>query len=59
MSQKQQLLQALQEGRKVTPLDALTWWGCFRLAARVAELRASGYQIETNTKDGYATYELK
>jgi hypothetical protein len=33
----------------VTPLDALTEAGCFRLAARVHELRAEGFEIASRT----------
>jgi hypothetical protein len=57
-SQKAQVLQALQAGRELTPLDALSYFGCFRLAARVAELRAEGHPIETTKTDGHAVYRL-
>jgi hypothetical protein len=49
-TQTQQILQALQAGQQVTPLDALTNFGCFRLAARIAELRASGYEVKTGQR---------
>lgn len=33
----------------VTPAEALAEVGCFRLAARIAELRAEGHNIETKS----------
>lgn len=45
MTQTAQILRALERGRTLTPLEALTEFGCLRLAARVEELRASGHQI--------------
>lgn len=46
MSQTQWILEALQRG-PLTPLDALNGCGCFRLAARVRDLRAEGHHIDT------------
>jgi hypothetical protein len=31
----------------ITSMQALRRYGCFRLAARIRDLRASGHQIET------------
>lgn len=47
MSQALQILQALERGERITPLDALERFRCFRLAARVLELRKAGHPIET------------
>lgn len=47
MSQSEDILNHLKNGGTVTPKEASLWWGCLRLAARIAELRSSGYQIET------------
>ena len=41
------ILADLEAGHQMTPLDALRRHGCFRLAARIAELRAAGYPIAT------------
>ena len=46
MSQADWILGALRMG-PVTPLDALNGCGCFRLAARIAELREQGHNIIT------------
>ena len=43
MSQKTAILDMLKRG-PVTPLDALSKLGCFRLAARVRELLEDGYR---------------
>jgi hypothetical protein len=48
MSQTKQIADYLNKGKKLTPIDALTKFGCFRLAARIADLRASGMNIVTN-----------
>jgi len=46
-SQKDQILKALKRGRKITPLDALAEFGCFRLAARIEEIKRLGHNIIT------------
>jgi hypothetical protein len=37
----------LMNGRSLTTLDALNMFGCFRLAARIANLRDQGMDINT------------
>jgi hypothetical protein len=44
--------------RGVTPLDALEVVGSFRLAARVSELRAAGYDVRCDRTSGFGRYEL-
>lgn len=46
--------------RGITPLDALNNFGCLRLSARIWDLRARGYVIETKAVKGkqYARYVL-
>jgi hypothetical protein len=46
-TQKHQILARLATGAVLTPLDALHDFGCFRLAARIAELREDGWNITT------------
>lgn len=62
MSQNDDILSALIAGRSITPLDALRDYGCFRLAARIDELRRQGYVITTEfqKRNGkkYAAYRL-
>ena len=50
MRQRDQIRAALLAGLELTPIDALEKFGCFRLAARVADLRAEGLDIETVTE---------
>jgi hypothetical protein len=37
----------LLNGYSITQLEALTQFGCFRLAARIADLRDKGLKVET------------
>ena len=62
-SQTTQILKALKNGRKLTPLDALAEWGCMRLGARCYDLRQQGYNIITkmvksSNGKSFASYEL-
>ena len=55
MSHKQDVLTALQRGETITALDALNRWGCFRLAARIYDLKQDGVRIDdidVTTKSG-------
>lgn len=49
ISQTEAILTALQAGRRLTPLDALNDFGCFRLGARVWDLRRAGHNIKSDT----------
>lgn len=49
MKQTEQIHEMLKRG-PVTALDALQHAGCFRLAARIHDLKADGVQIETRNK---------
>jgi hypothetical protein len=49
MSQAKQIAAYLNKGRKLTPIQALEKFGCFRLAARIADLRNNGMSIVTKT----------
>lgn len=46
MTQAQHILQLLQAG-PVTAIDALQHCNCFRLAARIKDLRDAGHDITT------------
>ncbi len=62
MNQTDQIRTALLAGRELTPLDALEEFGCFRLAARIKDLRQEGLDIETvsETRNGkkFAKYRV-
>ena len=48
--QTEMLKSVLDQGTHITALDALNWFGCFRLAARVYDLKQEGYNIEKYTQ---------
>lgn len=54
----------LESGRSITPIDALNLFGCFRLGARIADLKKQGMHIHTDIindpRNGkrYASYKL-
>jgi len=47
-SQNKRIRAYLESGRKLTPLDALYQFGCFRLGARIYDLKRRGMLIETD-----------
>lgn len=61
MSQNHAILSHLKRG-PITPLDALERYGCFRLAARIRDLRDAGHNIEAEWamkgEKRYARYRL-
>lgn len=61
-SQNEQILTYLSNGKRITPIQALNKFGCFRLAARISNLREQGHKIktETLTQNGktFASYRL-
>lgn len=46
-SQCKKILKYLQEGNGITPIDALNLFGCFRLGARIADIKKLGYDVVT------------
>lgn len=63
-SDKTLILEHLRANGYITPMDALRF-GCYRLSARIYDLRGQGYNIITDDKDAdgnpvnYAIYRLK
>lgn len=61
-SQINDILSHLQSGKTITPIDALNLFGCFRLGARIFDLKKMGYNIETNIvhngRKKFAEYKL-
>lgn len=59
-TQNQRILTYLKSGRPLTPITALNKFGCFRLAARIADLRKDGHTIFTESvtrnKKTFASY---
>lgn len=63
MSQNEAILKHMKSTGGITPKEAEKWFGCMRLAARIGELRARGYNIKTEMKrtengSAYALYTL-
>lgn len=42
----------------ITPLEALDAFGCYRLAARISDLRKQGYSIITDRSNDDAHYAI-
>ena len=62
-SQKEQILSHLIDGKTITPKEALEKFACFRLAARISDIKKMGYEINREmVKAGgakVAKYSLK
>ena len=62
MTQTQQILNHLKQGNTLTPIEALNLFGCFRLGARIYDLKDMGYNIETEmvtqNRKTFARYRL-
>lgn len=64
-SHKQLILEHLQAHGCITAAEAVSRFKCYRLAARIADLKADGHSIITDNKDAdgntvnYAIYRLK
>jgi hypothetical protein len=46
-SQEEQILAYLKSGKRLTQLDAYKKFNCWRLSARICDLRREGHPIET------------
>ena len=44
-SQTDRILEWMLEGNSITPLEALEKFHCFRLGARIADIKAKGYLV--------------
>ena len=67
MTQNSEIMRFMQENGSITQIQAADEFGCYRLSARIYDLRAAGYNIKTDiiTKRGryggvinYAKYSL-
>lgn len=50
-TQNQMIKSVLDRGTHITPLDALNWFGSMRLAARVYDLKQTGYPIDKYVRE--------
>jgi len=46
-SQNSKILKLLMRGGRITPLEALSKFGCLRLSARIKDLKDMGYDVQT------------
>lgn len=62
-TQCEQVLKHLRTRGTLTPIDALNEYGCFRLAARVKDLRDQGHDVvtirESQGEKTFARYMLR
>lgn len=63
-TQSKQILSHLEAGNEINPIEALNKFGCFRLGARIYDLKQQGYDITKRmvkvNDDAYvAFYSLK
>jgi len=63
MTQNNLILDYFLAGNSLTPLDALNKFGCFRLGARVYDLKKQGHNIKSrligNSGKNFAQYWLE
>lgn len=64
-SQTKQILDYLKQGNKITPLDALRKFGCFRLTSRIWDIerltgiRPKRERIKVTNADGQQVYVMQ
>ena len=62
MTQTKEIQAHLEAGLTLTPIQALDLYGCFRLAARILDLREAGLDVKMkmifNNGKRYAEYSL-
>lgn len=45
MTQTEKILKYMKSGESITQAEAVTEFGCYRLSARISDLRHEGYDI--------------
>ena len=62
MTQETKILNFMLKGNSITPIDALRKFDCFRLAARISDLKKDNYPIimklVTKGKKTFASYSI-
>ena len=46
-SQESKILDYMLRGHKITGIEALNLWGCFRLPARIADIQKRGFPVKS------------
>lgn len=61
-TQNQAILEHLESGKSITPIDALRKFGSMRLGARIYDLKQMGHTIEkrmvSNGEKRFASYRM-
>jgi len=52
MTQCEEILEYLRENGSITPVEAMSEFGCMRLAARISDLREQGVSIRRTMARG-------
>lgn len=58
MTQNEEIAVYIRENGSITPLDALREFGCYRLAARISDLKRDGIPIKVKI-ESYRTQKGK
>lgn len=56
MTQNERILRHMRDYGSITQADAATEYGCYRLSARIYDLKAAGHQIVKETVTGKNRY---
>lgn len=56
MTQCEHILRHMQDFGSITQAEAIAEYGCYRLAARIADLKAAGYNISSRIETGKNRY---
>ena len=59
MKQADLILDYLQSGRTITPMEAQQMFSCMRLGARIYDLKQRGYPIISEREEGFNKFGNK
>lgn len=59
MSQEDMILEYMETNRGITQAEAIEKFGCYRLGARIFDLKERGVQIDTMMEDGVNRFGVK
>ncbi len=58
-TQSQMILNHLKKHKSINPLQALNLYGCFRLGARIFDLKEAGAKIKTTFAESKSKFGVK
>ena len=56
MTQTKKILEFMKENGSITPMEALSEFGCMRLAARISDIRADGVNVVSTMEQSKNRY---